>query len=173
MAKSLKQIIAEIRDDAKDFLSAEGELLKLQAIEKGIPAAIRGGYYLILGVMVAGTLLFLLVLVALLFAMLFASGSSGDGLATVSALAAGFGCLVGLLVLIDLILLLCRKPIFRSLERKLISGQLDRMEAEEEAAAERERVTVVTPEVVSPEEAVTVETSSSDPDRSSTTYRAK
>ena len=90
MAKTIKQIIDEVKTEALSFVGAKRELAKLEAIEKGVPAGIKGVYYLIMAVIGLTALLFLQVVIALLFAMIFASDllSAYD---TVSALAAGFG----------------------------------------------------------------------------------
>lgn len=144
MAKTIKQIIDEVKAEALSFVGAKRELVKLEAIEKGVPAGIKGVYYLIMAVVGLTALLFLQVVIALLFAMIFASDLLG-AYDTVSALAAGFGCLVGLLLLIELILLLLKKPITSSLEEKIISAQLDKledMEEKEAGEARRETATV-------------------------------
>ena len=132
MAKTIKQIIDEVKAEALSFVGAKRELVKLEAIEKGVPAV---------GLT---ALLFLQVVIALLFAMIFASDLLG-AYDTVSALAAGFGCLVGLLLLIEFILLLLKKPITSTLEEKIISAQLDKledMEEKEAGEARRETATV-------------------------------
>lgn len=144
MAKTVKQIIDEVKSDALILLDAKRELVKLQAIEKGVPAGVRGVYYLIMAVVGLTALFFLQVVIALLFAMIFASDLWG-AYETVSSMAAGFGCLVGLFLLIELILLLLRKPIIGALEEKIITKQLDQLEEqehEEAGEARRETATV-------------------------------
>lgn len=138
MAKTLKQIIAEVKSEALSFVDSKRELMQLQAIEKGVPAGVRGVYYAIMGIFGIAALFFLQVVIALLFAMIFASKMWG-AYDTVSALAAGFGCLVGLFVLLVLIMLLLRKPIIASLEEKIITSQLDKLEEKEREQAGEER----------------------------------
>lgn len=138
MAKTIKQILDEVKSEALSFVDSKRELMQLQAIEKGVPAGVRGVYYAIMGIIGVTALFFLQIVIALLFAMIFASDLWG-AYDTVSALAAGFGCLVGLFVLIDLIMLLFRKPIISSLEERIISQQLDKLEEKEREESGRER----------------------------------
>lgn len=146
MAKTLRQLLEDIKHDLAAYADSRLELLKLRAVEKGVPLGVRATYYaVVIGVGVAA-LLFLLLVAALLLAMLFAVAVP-EVHDAFGALAGGMGVVTALLFLIEAAVLLLRHRIIASLESRWIGRQLDRLEEQEkQAAALKQRTTEQYPE---------------------------
>ena len=133
MPKTLKTIFEEIKDDLKGSVAAQLRLQKLNAIEKGVPPAVRGVYFAILAFLGLTTLLFLLITAGFALGIPFAQG--GEAYFTVRGITLGFLILSGIFVLIDLLLFLLKEPICNAIQTSIITGQLDAMDEEEQKEA--------------------------------------
>ena len=126
MTKNFKTIFEEIKSDVIGTVTAQVELQKLNAIEKGVPAAVRGGYFAIIGVIGVTMLLFLLITAGFALGLLFAG--VGEAFPVLRALTLGFLVLTGILLLVDVLLLLLSNPICTAIQTAVINKQLDKME---------------------------------------------
>ena len=133
MPKNFKTLLEEIKDDLRGSLTDRAELLKLSAIEKGVPAAVKSGYYTALVILGATTLLFFLITAGFALGMPFAV--SLESYYVLRGATLGFLILSAILLLLTLVLLLLRGVICTAIQSAIISRQLDAMDRKEKAAA--------------------------------------
>ena len=133
MPKTFKTIFDEIKEDLKGTGAAQVRLQKLNAIEKGVPPAVRGVYFAIIAFLGLTTLLFLLIAAGFALGIPFAQG--GEAYFTVRSITLGFLILSGIFILIELLLFLLKEPICTAIQTSIINGQLDAMDKEEQEAA--------------------------------------
>ena len=134
MPKTFQTIFAEVKDDLRDAVTARLRLQKLNAIEKGVPPAVRGVYMAVIAFLGLTTLLFLLITAGFALGLPFAQG--GEAYFTIRGLTLGFLVLSGIFILIELLLFILKEPICNAIQTSIITGQLDAMDEEEKKAAQ-------------------------------------
>lgn len=132
MAKTFKALLSETTDDLRALVRSYTSLYKLQALEKGVPAAVRGIYTALMALVGVTVLIFLLLTAAFAFGLIFAQG---EPYVVLRVLTLGFLCTVGVLLLILLLLLGIRSKVCESITAKIINRELDELEEKEKAEA--------------------------------------
>lgn len=150
MAKTFKTLLAETTEDLKSLVQTNLELLKLKALESGVPAAVSGAYFAIIAVIGSLFLFLMLFVAAFAFGLLF---TEGEPYMVLRGLTLGFLCLCGVLLLTVLIMLLIRESVCHSISAKIITKQLDDLEQKDrdEAALHSVDATEETTVVIDPD----------------------
>ena len=133
MVKTIKTILEEIKEDLTGTVTDQVRLGKLTAIEKGVPAAVRGAYFGILAIVGSTALFFLLVAAGLALGLIFADG--GEAFSALRSATFGFLLLFGIILLILVLFYLLRDKICSSIEASIINRKLDEMDEEEKQEA--------------------------------------
>lgn len=132
MAKTFKALLSETTDDLKALVRSYAGLYKLQAMEKGVPAAVQGIYMALMALVGVAVLIFLLLTAGFAFGLIFAQG---EPYVVLRGLTLGFLCTAGVLLLIVLIMLALRRKVCESVTAKIITRELDEQEQREKEEA--------------------------------------
>lgn len=138
MPMTISKLISNFKEDAQFLLSAHAGRLQLKAVEKGVPAAVRGVYVSVIILLALIALPFLLTTIALAFGLIFAH--TGEVYSTIRSLTLGFCCLDLLLLIVIALLVMLKKTITTSIEAGIINDLLDKMEEKEQRAEEEMRI---------------------------------
>lgn len=145
MAKTFKTIFEEVKQDVVGMLSAQLKLRKLEALEKGVPVAVRTGYMTVVAVVALLFFLFLLITASFALGLIFCDAGS-EAYFTLRGITLGFLCLSGVQLLIVLLMLLLSNTICNSIGTNIITKQLDAMDQEERETADATLMTDPTQE---------------------------
>lgn len=146
MTKTIKTILEEIKEDLIGTATDQIRLGKLTAIEKGVPAAVRGVYFGILATIGFTGLFFLLIAAGLALGLIFADG--GEAFFALRSATFGFLLLFGIIVLILLLFVLLRDKICSAIEASIINRKLDEMDEKEKQEAAQTSFSAPTDETV-------------------------